>query len=74
MDEKLREAIGKAAYAILEVELPDIHPKSWDELTEEKKEINRRAAEAAVIVHNEWMYQHFKSRLGIKDEDERGDV
>lgn len=51
MNQQTRDKIGEAAYKILEIELPEIHPKKWDKLSEEKKEINRRAAEAAVLAY-----------------------
>ena len=63
MDEQLREAIGKASY---EAALGDDMMLPWDKLTEAAKEVNRKSAEAAVFVHNEWMREYLKQQLGIE--------
>ena len=62
MDAELREAIGKASY---EAALGDDMMLPWNMLTEDAKEVNRRSAEAAVLVHNEWMREYLKKQLGI---------
>lgn len=60
MNEELRNIIGKAAYEVLELELPDIHPLWWDELSPEKQEINKKAAESAVSAY----LQYIRSERG----------
>jgi hypothetical protein len=62
MNPELREAIGRASY---EAALGDDLIIPWEKLTEAAKEVNMRSAEAAVLVHNEWMREYLKKQLGI---------
>ena len=65
MDEKLREAIGRALYEA-SVPLMDDDEPAWNELPDEAKEQWIARAEKVVYVHNEWMREYLQQQLGIK--------
>lgn len=74
MSPELRDAIGLAVY---KQDVKHFNPAQgtavpWDELLEDTREHYRVCGEAAVIVHNEWMYEHLMKQIGIRDE--RGNV
>lgn len=69
MNKELQDAIGEAAYKVLERDLH--HPESWDKLPEEKKEITKRVAEAAVEAYKRWIDEHAGGWLKIAGIDER---
>lgn len=68
MDEKLREAIGKVLYEASVPLMDDCEPM-WGELSDEAKEQWIARAEKVVLVHNEWMREHLKQQLGIREDE-----